>query len=653
MSGSDTSLSLFGNSSSEESAKLGVVHAKFVGASQDSFDGLISGYSSMKVLTYSNSVSVVIRAAEKLDDMEIIFGCEEIIGGMAQYFQFQEQLIKDLKMEISGKDAVEQKISSGDVKLYVVKKTAINHEKLFLLEGEPERRVVTGSANFSERAFSGKQNESYICFDNDDQAWNYFSDKYEKIKANSTMSISREVLLDGGDGPENLPALSFDGESSEDGAGPVTVSVAQPSAPSVVRKLVVPRRSRKYEGVGQAIPSRNGRASIDRETAARAIRYIKSHSRSETENPEEYLTVHLETGRIEVSGRTLDLQPEKSEIARDVALMTEYFGGYEHFRGDAEKLARDYFTFTSWLFASPFICDLRNAALARDAHILDLPIFGILYGKSNCGKSELVRTLLVSMFQKEGFLPNDLFTRTQVQGLRVENRRYPMAFDDLDRSRFNTHAIPLIKEDYVPLEEYPVTVISANADQDTFGTEIRKRALILYTNASLPDHVGESRRLANDIRRIRRDLGDALYREYARRALLSLRETQPQDILAFSSELLSDIFSEYGKDEPPHWCRTTSMEEYVHSKHDKIKDELLQLMRYDADAWSREGNKVVLRLNDLRKLKKDVPDWLIASGSSGNALIFEARELKEFLGELPDERKYSARLFARLFRNRK
>lgn len=607
----------------------------------------------MRVLTYSNSISIVSRAAESLDRMEIIFGCEDVIGGMSAYLQFQEQLLKDLQTEIKGKDALTRKISSGEVSLRVVRETAINHEKLFLLEGESGRRVITGSANFSERAFSGQQNESYICFDDDDEAWRYFGEKYERIRSNSTTSISKKAVLAEDDSPENLPVLSLNSEEGPDGASePITVKVARQPEPSIVHKVVAPRRSRKFEGIGQAIPSRNGRARLDRQTITRAIRYIKSRSRSEEENPEEYLSVNLETGQVVLSGQVLDLEPEQPEVARDAGLLVEYFRGYEHFRGEAEKLARDYFTFMAWLYAGPFVCDLRNAALARDEHVLDLPIFGILYGKSNCGKSELVRTLLVSMFEKEGFLPNDMFTRTQVQGLRVQNRRYPMAFDDLERTRFTNHAIPLIKEDYLPLGEYPVAVISANADQDSFGAEIRKRALIFYTNASLPDHVGESRRLANDIRRIRRDLGNALYREFARRALATLREERPRDVLAFSSEILSGIFAEH-VEELPFWCRLTSMEEYGQGKHDKIRDELLQLMRYDPDAWSSEGNKVVLRLNDTRKLRKDVPDWLIASGSSGNALVFDAEQLKDFLGDLPLNRRGLSEFLSRAFKGRR
>ncbi len=635
----------------ENAAGLEVVQAKFVGRERSSFEGLISGYSSMRALTYSNSVSIVSRTVEAMESLEVVFGREDVIGGMNVYFQFLEQLAKDLTDEVRGRDIVEQKISSGDVKLFVVKEM-VNHEKLFLLEGERGKRVITGSANLSERAFSGTQNESYICFDDDEEAWEYFGRKYEEIKSKSATSISKKAVLSERFAPENLPVLSFGEEGSD---AEITVAVGKPPAPNVIHKLVAPRRSKKYEGLNQVIPSRNGRISIDAQKVSKAVRYIKSHSRTEEENPEEFMSVQPETGQVVVSGRVLDLEPEPSEVERDAKLLSEYFAGYEGFRGDADKLARDYFTFMSWLYAGPFVCDLRNAALSREEHVLDYPVFGILYGKSNCGKSELVRTLLVSMFQKEGFLRNDWFTNTQAQGLMVQNKRYPLAFDDLDKNRFNRHAVALIKDDYLALDEYPVTVLSMNAEQDTFGTEIRKRALILYTNASLPDHLGESRKLASDVRRIRRDLGNALYREYLKRALTTLREEKPKDILAFSSEILSGIFAGH-LEELPEWCRATSIEEYGRGKHDKFKDDLIQRMRYNPETWSRRSDKIVLRLediHDLRKLKRDAPDYLISSGSGGNTLVFEARELEELLGDLPFENNGLAGLLSRLFGGRR
>ena len=404
------------------------------------------------------------------------------------------------------------------------------------------------------------------------------------------------------------------------------------SGPSIVSKTL--RTPKAFSGLSEVVRSTKGEAKLDKPTASRMVRYIKSNSRSEVSNPEEYLTINTETSQVVLSGKKLDLEVSAEEVTSDVDLIIEYFGGFDQFRGDTKRLTRDYFTFMNWFYASPFICDWRNTALAKEDYVLDYPAFGILYGRSNCGKSELMKTLLTSMFQKEGFLPNEWFTKTRVTSLMQENGRYPLIFDDLDRTRFNNHAVALIKDDYVGLGEYPTTVLSMNADKDTFEPEVRKRCLIAYTGASLPDHTGEARRQAKHVNRIKRNLGNALYREYLKRSLERLREEAPIDALGFSSAILHEIFSEHHSKPLPAWCRITSMEEYGQGKHDKVKDELSQLLRYNPSAWSRKQNKVILRLDDVhsaRKLLKDIPDYLVESRSRGDAIIFDARELEDFL----------------------
>ncbi len=631
----------------QESANLGVVRASFEGFERSSFEELISGYSSLKVLTYSNSVSIVNRAAGAVEKLEIVFGREDIVGKMVQYAHYQKLLLDELVDEIKGKDHIKDKIRSGDMRLYVVREI-ISHEKLFLLEGEEGTRVITGSANFSEKGFSGSQNESYVLFDNDPAAWEYFNDKYEKIKSRSSMPITKKALLAETADAANLPVFS---QGEPDGPGPVVVVPEKLPASSIVHKLL--KTPKSFTGLSEVIRSGKGEAKIDKPTASRAVKYMKSTARTEESNPEEYLTVDRDTGRIVLSGKELDLEVSGEEVASDVDLFVQYFGGFEWFRGDTERLTRDYFTFMSWFYASPFICDMRNAALAREDYVLDYPAFGILYGRSNCGKSELILTLLTSMFQKEGFLPNDLFTKTRVAGLMQENARYPLVFDDLDGPRFTNHAVALIKDDYVGLGEYPTTVLSMNADKDTFEPEVRKRCLIVYTGASLPDHTGESRNLARNVKRIKSSLGNALYREYLKRALDRLREETSTDALLFSSEILHEIFAEHRSENLPNWCRVTSMDEYGQGKHDKVKDELTQLARYNPAAWSRKQDKIVLRLDDVhsaRKLLKDIPAYLVDNGSRGDAIIFDATELEEFLGSSISLRGNSLRSVARLLR---
>lgn len=616
----------------DDRPRLHVVQASFVASRETSFADLIAGYTSLRVLTYSNSVSIINHAAAALADIEIIFGREDILNGMAQYIHYQEFLIRDLIAERKTHDHIRQKIESGALRLYVVQEM-ISHEKLFLLDGPAGQRVITGSANFSDAAFAGTQNESYLCFDNDPDAWAYFCARYERIRNTSTTSIAKTAVLDDMIDIEKLPVLSA-GRSGGD-VPKIIIVADRPPAPTAVHKALSQKTPKHYTGLGSVLTTEQGVVRLDRGATSRAVQYLRSNSRTETENTEEYLSIYRERSEVVLSGQPYSLDPTPAAVQADVDGLTEYFKGFTKFRGgDPDRLARDYFTFMSWLYVGPFVCDFRNRALARDEYLMDYPIFGLLYGKSNCGKSELIRTLLLSMFGREGFLPNDWLTKSRVPGLREQNRRYPMVFDDLDRARFDNHANALIKDDFVQLTEYPIMVLSMNAEKDTFETEIRKRSLIIYTGASLPDHTGESRKLASQIKKIKRSLGTALYREYLRRVLEQLQDEPPTDILAFSSAILVKIFAEHRQGALPAWCRTVSMNDYVQAKHDKVKDELIQIYRHKPSAWSIQAGKVVLKIDDAlsaRKLRKDIPDYLINPGSQGDVIVFNQADLELFL----------------------
>jgi len=626
------------NSLFEAKAALHAVKATFVSEQETTFEDLIAGYRSMRVLTYSNSTSIIIRAAETIDTLEVIFGREDILNDIEQYVHFQDLLLNELLDESHRSEILIKKIEEGKVQFLVIQEM-VSHEKLFLLEGEQGTRVITGSANFSERAFSGNQNESYVIFDNDAAAWTYFCGKYTRIRATSTTSIAKKVFLDSQAKIEleNLPIFS----PGKNGTPTVIVVIDRPPAQTIIGKIVSQRLPKQYSGLGGIFaPDNKGVVRIDGEKAARSIHYVKSHSRTETTNPEQFLSIYRETGQVILSGKKFDLAVDPVNVASDVELLTDYFRGFEQFRGDPRKLARDYFTFMSWFYISPFICDFRNRALNEpqgSLSVLDYPVFGILYGKSNCGKSELLRTLLLSMFQQEGFLQNDWFAKSQVAGLRDQNKRYPLVFDDLDKIRFTNHAIPIIKDDDFMQKEYPVIVLSMNADKDTYESEVRKRCLIIYTGASLPDHTGESQKLQREIRQIKNKLGNALYSEYLHRVLEHLNDQVPSDVLEFSSTILSDIFREHLSGQMPDWCRVTTMDTYMRGKHDKVKNELRELWLSSPKSWTERGSKLVLRLEDVhgvRKLIKDVPDYLVGGGSSGDGIMFNRAELESFL-EIP------------------
>ncbi|MGI8650160.1 MAG: hypothetical protein ACR2KW_07255 [Rubrobacter sp.] len=218
----------------------------------------------------------------------------------------------------------------------------------------------------------------------------------------------------------------------------------------------------------------------------------------------------------------------------------------------------------------------------------------------------------------------------------AENRRYPLVFDDLEKKRYSEYAVSLIKEDHVRLPEYPPVVLSMNAAQDTFETEVRKRCFVIYTGASLRDDDPESKELGKAVKEIKRELGTALYREYLDRVMAKLREESHTDFLALSSGVLRDLISKHHRDGPPEWCRVSSMDDHRRGRHDKVREDLRQSRIFDGASWERRGNKWVLKMGDhnvANRLRRDVPDYVLSAGNVGNLVVFDAGEVEAFLGK--------------------
>jgi len=83
-----------------------------------------------------------------------------------------------------------------------------------------------------------------------------------------------------------------------------------------------------------------------------------------------------------------------------------------------------------------------------------------------------------------------------------------------------------------------------------------------------------------------------------------------------------------------------------------VREELVQQWLHDPDAWSRRGDKIIFRSEDIHstvaKLRRDVPDYLYGSGAKGNVIVFEADELQKFLGVSILSKKSPIRALTRL-----
>lgn len=207
---------LFANTRLKPAAKpLTVFRAELIGCEEAGWEDLFAGYTSLKAITFSSSVEMLLRLAERLDDVEIVFGSERILSkehvALAQASQtiaaygFEDALIdhKALVEALSrflgraGRQLLDR-VVAGSLRFRLLRGRP-SHEKLYLLSGPSGSRVLTGSANLGRAAFEGWQHEILVAFDGE-PAWRLFDAYYQRDWKDSVPVEPEALVVAGADG---------------------------------------------------------------------------------------------------------------------------------------------------------------------------------------------------------------------------------------------------------------------------------------------------------------------------------------------------------------------------------------------------------------------------------------------------------------------
>ena len=567
---------------------------------------------------------------------------------------FQKVVVGDTRAAIMGlKDDrhvhILKKVHEGQARFRVLRK-AIAHAKIYLLSNADGRnRVIVGSANLSEQAFSGRQSETLVFFDDDEEAWAHYNRMYQTIRdsASDEIKLPEDRITKAEIEIPDTPVLS-------DISGTLIIE-----APKLAEShTTMPVQIQRVEKVAAVLAPRLSAAApaisngIQRITpkVKREISRIKLVKSAE-EADNRYFSIDRTNRTASLSGELFPLEWDPRLVERDAKLILEYFQSYEGaFEGDVSRLQRDYFILASWLYFSPFICDMRSLALLQDSDVIRYPSFAIVFGKSNCGKTTLVDTLMTSMFGIAHTLDKRSFTTSQLRGLQYGYKRFPVVFDDIGRNAFNRHGRDMIKNELHPdTEEHPGFVLSMNAEPQSFPDEVVKRSLMIYTTTALPAHNEELRqKLQGRIQEMRRTLTGHLYRRYLTEVMaLFDKDRLPPDWLALSSGVISAILAESITGTPPKWLNSVTWLSYAEKRYDRVKARLKNLLRKSAYAkgegetpngWTADGDRIIVwETRDAFGRRgfdwDDVPSTLIdEDASSGGRTVLNRKSLEEFLG---------------------
>ena len=576
---------LFREKAPSERRALTVFRAEMIGREEASWRELFSGFDRLKAITYSSGLDLILELTGMFKEVEVTFGSERILSRehaaleqashIARGYTFvdavadQKAFLERLAPEL-GKSAraLLPRIADGTLRFRLLRKRP-SHEKLYLLASDSTYRVVTGSANLSLAALSGRQKEVYVLFDGE-RAYQAF-DEYYVCDAGEAAAVPADCLV--------VP--SAEGETLKPRTAPIPVAEVpcvrmlasgvaivedRPKVPSTGLTAEALRlagvegaRLRGLELNG----TKDGKIVI---TATSFFRAYRAHQTAPSDGANEEriskAVIAIDTNEVFLDdnlwlGPSSEVRDE--EIRADATLIVQYLSSFVNFFGNADGAVKAYWTFLTWLYAAPFAPMLRQAAVLNSGDPLAYPVFGILYGRPNGGKSWFSQIAASSMFgpvwkQLRGVS----FTANRVLALREQLGAIPLLIDDVNRDRFTREVPDLVKFDRERSSLYAPVILSTNKQVSAVSPDIRKRAVVCLIDAAIPDQQSASKEIAH---RAHAKIGSALYRAYLKRLLPLLapmreqvaeRPMMPPDLIETSSRLLGDLIAEHVK-ETPQW----------------------------------------------------------------------------------------------------
>lgn len=468
---------------------LSVVKAVYADTVETNWEELFDGFDRLYAITFSSGIEFVNRVINKFSYAEVVFGCEKIIASdIAAIMSVQIDSIQRLTKSKSAGNLA-NRLDDGSLQLYVSRDTK-SHEKIFILESADHKRVrvITGSANMSASAFCGIQRENIVCFD-DEAAFSHYKVLFETFKETCSDNVSYKVVVN------TMNQVDYLKENIKE--VPVFQSIEKQKL--VFLEQAQPEDEVEYEIVADVkkmqelvkpimpkMPVQANRIVVAAESMRVFGKRYTEVRRVAAEAVKQLPKLHIDydAGTMTFNDKDIDLNPNLSEVAKNIKSIQKFFSGMDYFYGDVEQAKKDYFKYMTWYLATPFMAYLRYFASRNNYDTKLFPMYGVIYGDSNGGKTTFIK-FLVKLMCGETVKMNTTedFTATRIDGLKRVCEGLPLNIDDLAKTQFQNHSERVIKNDEWGISDrlvnYPAVSITSNKIT-SLTKDLSKRAIVSF-----------------------------------------------------------------------------------------------------------------------------------------------------------------------------
>ena len=626
-------------------------------------------FNELKIVTYVSSPDFFFDKVKKFKKVIAILGEEE---SAREFYQldpvFEERIIHSAESD----PEVLEAIANGRIELRYMKAGERIHSKIYILsDTQGKSRVMVGSANFTNAAFSNRgQFEELIVYDSfhNPSFCDSYIKRFNEIYKNSVDFLSEKtrkklqslilkaeniMIFTPDDRADNIVEKVNRQIQSGGDASTLVVEVMEEKEKAEKRIMEIERIEKIIENVTKK--TKDGYSFEQKQkllTLKEKLKEIVSFSHRKTQefidkrnflylNPANWEFYIKENEQAVSYDANLTEEKLKENLKKLVNFVNSYweFAVYK----DREVLKR-VFEAILFAFTSPFIHRIRKSVKKNkgDEKLAEIPIVLILGGLANTGKTKLllfINKLLGNNF--EVFNYKDIYTKTQriIYDLFYTNNIFPILVDEIYDNFFRGEGERLIKTLTNTLTEpHPCLIGTSNVGFSAESQVIRR---IYYLHFGSP--FSEDKKIKERAERYFEEkvgiIDDSLFRyflsEFARR-MTEEEFFKIEDPLSLSRKIFIDMFS-LSEIELPDFISQSPCGDYY--KIGSQEWQAFYLTRKKDFKEMKDGGerylvidlKSIYEPRDAEQLKNKLPPSVVKS--SGTPLILHKYRFLQFIGQ--------------------
>jgi hypothetical protein len=420
------------------------------------FEGLISGYTNIRAISYVASPSFVLSIFEKygFKSMQLLVGenisinhyKKDLENKQIDLIQKMMHLVRDQKLIV-----------------YFPKNKTI-HSKFYILSRGDDHRVIVGSANFSETARKALKQHNYVVYwdlKTKDSLLETFNQDFEAHLKNSVLFLDDLIkLVDNRDEPEEAIIRTWISQDVgeikdiiESEASRVFTDLTRQALKSIEEndakdqeeipggdhekgeiRVIIPSDIRTREGVEKKLQPLNP-SVVDSQLRLRAD-VFSDYVRKTCGVPlmgveKKFRKVYLHMGSHQ---DILSLPPEKrAEVGPGLEYIEKYIESYRLGEClDYNKIQMNVFEALLYVLSAPFAHEFKTLKKQVDMYSRG-PGYLYLYGPSFNGKTNFLRFCLKLITgQNTEPISQEYFNKSGIMGARTFCTVFPLMFDDVN-----------------------------------------------------------------------------------------------------------------------------------------------------------------------------------------------------------------------------